>query len=190
MKPTENETEMTDIHVKDIMIKSVIISDMKETIFEAAKNMSEYAIGSVVVTNDNKPVGIVTERDIVRRVVSRDMPAKQVSVFDVMSTPLNIIAPDAKVIDAVRIMKERDVKRLIVYKNGEMVGIITDTDVIRGYPRITKVISDMVDTSRILAPHEAKGWLLGFCKECGNYSFALEYVDNILICGICRDKLC
>lgn len=185
----QSEAGMTELHVRDIMRKSVITSSMKETILDAAKKMSEYGIGSVVVTNDDKLVGIVTERDIVRKVASRDMSAKQVSVFDVMSTPLISIAPDAKVIDAVRIMKERDVKRLIVFKNEEMVGIITDDDVIRCHPGITRVISDMIDSSRRLAPREAKGWLLGFCEECGNYSFALEYVGNRLICEVCREKL-
>jgi Predicted signal-transduction protein containing cAMP-binding and CBS domains len=185
----QSEAGMTELHVRDIMRKSVITSSMKETILDAAKKMSEYGIGSVVITDDDKPVGIVTERDIVRKVVSRDMSAKEVSVFDVMSTPLISIAPDVEVIDAVRMMKERDVKRLIVFKNGEMVGIITDNDVIRCHPGITRVISDMIDSSRRLAPQEVKGWLLGFCEECGNYSFALEYVGNRLICEVCREKL-
>ena len=187
--PTERGARMTELHVRDIMRKSVITSSMKETILDAAKKMSEYGIGCVVVMNDDKPVGVVTERDIVRKVASRDMSAKQVSVFDVMSTPLISIAPDVEVIDAVRMMKERDVKRLIVFKNGEMVGIITDDDVIRSHPGITRVISDMIDSSRRLVPQEVKGWLLGFCEECGNYSFALEYVGNRLICEVCREKL-
>lgn len=184
----ESEAGMTELHVRDIMRKSVITTSMKETILDAAKKMSEYGIGSVVVTNGDKPVGIVTERDIVRRVVGRDMSAKQVTVFDVMSTPLISIASDAEVIDAVRIMKERDVKRLIVFKNEEMVGIITDGDVIKCHPGITRVISDMIDSSSRLAPQEVKGWLLGFCEECGTYSFALEYVGNRLICEVCREK--
>ncbi len=104
-------------------------------VFYAANVMRERARGSLVVVDDGKPVGIVTERDIVRRVVAEGRSPSATKVGDIMSTPLISVGPEATVAAAVRIMYENGIRRLPVVENDRVVGMLTVTDLARAMYR-------------------------------------------------------
>lgn len=97
----------------------------------AASIMKERARGSLVVVDDGKPVGIITERDIVRRLVAEGKNASATQVGEIMSTPLISVGPEATLAAAVRVMYENGIRRLPIVENDRVIGIITSTDLAR-----------------------------------------------------------
>ncbi len=113
--------------VKDLMTKNVVTIDADKTVVEAAVLMSENDIGDLVVVEKNTPVGIVTERDFVRRVLA-ERKSVNTKVSEVMTTPLKVIDPDAPIKEAARRMVNRKIRRLPVIKDNKLVGILTAAD--------------------------------------------------------------
>jgi CBS domain-containing protein len=116
--------------VKDVMTKTVITVDANKTVIEAAALMAENDVGNLIVMDDNTPIGIVTERDFVRRVLAKEKPSKT-KISEVMSTPLRVIDPDASLKETARRMVRKRIRRLPVIKDNKLVGIITTTDFAR-----------------------------------------------------------
>ncbi len=116
--------------VKDVMTKTVINIESNKTVIEAAALMAENDVGNLIVMDDNIPIGIVTERDFVRRVLAQDKPS-QTRISEVMSTPLKVIDPDAPLKEAARRMVRKKIRRLAVISDNKLVGIITATDFAR-----------------------------------------------------------
>ena len=116
--------------VKDVMTSTVITVESKKTVAEAAALMAEKDVGNLIVMEDNMPIGIVTERDFVRRVLAKEKTPKT-KISEVMSTPLRVIDPDAPLKEAARRMVRKRIRRLPVIEDNKLVGIITATDFAR-----------------------------------------------------------
>ncbi len=112
------------------MTKNVITIDSGKTVFEAADLMSQNNVGDLVVMDKDIPVGIVTERDLVRRVLA-ERKSLDIKVSEVMTTPLRVIDPDAPLKEAARRMVNKGIRRLPVIKDNKLVGIITTADFAR-----------------------------------------------------------
>jgi CBS domain-containing protein len=122
--------------VQDFMTKDVVTIDADKTVFEAAQLMTEKGIGDLVVMEGKIPVGIVTERDFVRRVVGQRKPL-DCKVSEIMTAPLWVVYVDTPLKEAARKMVARNIRRLPVLKKKELVGIITATDFARHLSRKT-----------------------------------------------------
>ena len=118
-----------EITVKDIMTKSVLSVDASMTVNEAAKMMEDAKVGSVIVMENNTPVGIVTDRDFAVKVAAH---AYQIStpVKQIMSSPLIAISPDETVWMVSDLMYTRGVRKLPVIENEQVVGMVTATDLV------------------------------------------------------------
>ena len=116
--------------VKDVMTKTVITIESNKTVIEAATLMAENDVGNLIVMKDSVPLGIVTERDFVRRVIAEDKPLKT-KISEVMSMPLRVIDPHAPLKEAARRMVSKKIRRLAVINDTKLVGIITATDFAR-----------------------------------------------------------
>lgn len=114
--------------VKEVMKKNVITIDAEKTIEEACKIMGEKHIGSLIVTIDNKPYGIFTERDLISKVISKNIDIKKAKVKEYMSFPLIFVKPDIHIREAAKIMVEMRIRRLPVIENDKLVGIFTSSD--------------------------------------------------------------
>ena len=113
--------------VREFMTKDVVTIDAQKSVFEAAELMVQRDIGDLVVCDGEKPVGIITERDFVRRVVAKKMPL-DCKVSEIMSAPLWVVYADNSLNEAARKMVARKVRRLPVLEKNTLVGIITATD--------------------------------------------------------------
>ena len=113
--------------VRDFMTKGVVTIDVQKTVFEAAEIMTQKEISDLVVVDGKKPIGIITERDFVRRVVAKRM-ALDCKVAEIMTTPLWVVYADNSLNEAARKMIARKIRRLPVLEKNELVGIITATD--------------------------------------------------------------
>jgi CBS domain-containing protein len=116
--------------VKDVMTKTVITVESTKTVTEAAALMAENDVSNLIVLEDNMPIGIITERDFVRRVLAKEKSPKT-KISEVMSTPLRVIDPDATLKEAARRMVRKRIRRLPVIKDNKLVGIITAADFAR-----------------------------------------------------------
>jgi len=121
---------MTEITVDKIMHKKVILARSDSTVMKAANEMVDKKIGSLVVIEEKKPVGIVTETDIVRKVVASGVSSKLITLGDIMTKNLITINKDESIFEASKIMHENKIKRLPVTDGDEVVGIITSTDIV------------------------------------------------------------
>ncbi len=113
-----------------IMTRKVITVPAKEKVSKALDIMSKKDIGSLVVLNKDQPVGIVTERDIVRRLVN-DWETPKIPVMDLMSHPLVTAEPETPSWEAFRTMLKKRIRRLPVLDRGKLVGIVTERDLFR-----------------------------------------------------------
>ncbi len=116
--------------VKDVMTKTVITIESNKTVIEAAALMAEKDVANLIAMDNNTPIGIVTERDFVRRVLAKEKSSKT-KISEIMSTPLKVIDPDAPLKEAARRMVRKRIRRLAVIKDNKLVGIITATDFAR-----------------------------------------------------------
>jgi len=116
--------------VKDIMTENVVSIGVDSSVFEAAELMSSSQLGCLVVVDGEAPVGIVTERDIVRRVVAKRLPVNT-KVSEVMSKSLITVDPDASLKEAARLMSSNMIRRLPVSKDNKLIGIVVAADFVR-----------------------------------------------------------
>ena len=116
--------------VSDIMKKKMISIDETKTIKEAASLMNEAKIGSIIITKDDIPVGILTERDFVTKIAVEEIPLS-VSLSQVMIKPLLVVTPNQTVWEAAEIMKNMQVHRLAVQEGSKIIGMVTTTDLIK-----------------------------------------------------------
>jgi len=114
--------------LRDIMIKKVITIELDKTAKDAAKLMAEHSIGSLVIVSDGEPAGIVTERDLVRKVCAKDIASSKVPLSNVMSSPVIWAEPDVPIETAVQRMFNNKIRRLLVLEDGKLVGIVTVSD--------------------------------------------------------------
>ncbi|MEM4295486.1 MAG: CBS domain-containing protein [Candidatus Anstonellales archaeon] len=130
------------LKVKDVMKTNVVVINADAPVKEAAKLMARHNIGSVVVIEKNEVKGILTERDIVRKMVAEEKQAN-IKVKDIMSHPIVVTAPDVSLETAAKIMKKNNVRRLpVIDKKGYIVGIITENDILRLLPSVLDLIEE------------------------------------------------
>lgn len=177
-------TEQGDIPVSQVMTKGVIVISSTAPINKVAELMARNKIGSVIVMEKGRAVGIMTERDIVRKVVAKKMKFTT-PVKKIMSTPMRVIEENQKVTDAVALMKKYKIKRLpVIDAQKRLVGIVTDTDITRAVPGIIDLISEVSDIQRFEATTES----VGICNKCGLYSETLVNVGGEFLCEECREE--
>ena len=125
----EMDQDARGITVKDIMTKSVISVDSTITVNEAAKMMEDAKVGAVIVMENNTPVGIVTDRDFAVKIVAH---AYQITtpVKQIMSSPLIATSSDETVMMVADLMHTRNIRKLPVIDNDQVVGMITSTDLV------------------------------------------------------------
>lgn len=130
--------------VRDIMTKPVKTARPDSSVAEVVRKMNKFGIGSIVVVERGQPVGVITERDILSKVVEPCIDPRNIRAKDVMSSPVITIREDATVEEAAELMAKRGVKKLPVVNNGKLVGIVTSTDIVRNAPSLLELIKEMV----------------------------------------------
>ncbi len=114
--------------VRDIMQKNVITIQEDKSALDASKLISEKDISFLVIVKDDKPIGVITERDFVRKVAAQDKQASLILLSEIMSYKFRWVEPSTKIEDAVQKMLNHNIRRLIVLEDEKLVGVITQTD--------------------------------------------------------------
>jgi signal-transduction protein with cAMP-binding, CBS, and nucleotidyltransferase domain len=113
------------------MIEQIVTIEPSATVKQAAELMNMHEIGCLVVVNCKKPIGILTERDMINRIICESRESEATKVIDIMSKPLITASPNMRAGDAAKLMFERNIKKLPVVENGRLVGLVTITDLLR-----------------------------------------------------------
>ena len=116
--------------VRQIM-RTIVSVDSKTKAKDAARLMAEKHIGSLIANREGLPFGIITERDLMEKIVVQGADPAKVAVGEIMTAPLATVEASATVIDAARKMNEKRVKRLVVTEHDQIIGIISQTDVVQ-----------------------------------------------------------
>ncbi len=117
--------------VKDVMVKEIITVNPTTKIRDAVELMNKNQIGCLVVTRKGKPVGIITERDVLKKIVCRCKNPEQTRVSEIMSKPLIVGRVDMDWLEAVKLMLDRNIKKLPILDDERLVGLVTLTDIAR-----------------------------------------------------------
>jgi len=131
------------LQVKDVMVKNLITVEAEDTVKKAAELMDKHDIGCLIVINYSNPIGIVTERDMLKKVILERRDPGKLKVGNIMSAPLITSHPTAEVRDAVRLMNERRIKKLPVMEDGNLIGLVSLTDVMRSLAYFEHVVSSL-----------------------------------------------
>jgi CBS domain-containing protein len=128
------------VSVSELMTKQVKTVRPDTSVREVVATMNRLGIGSVVVVQGDRPVGIITERDVLSRVVEACIPPETRKAREIMTSPIVAIDQNASVKEATQIMVHRKIKKLIVVDQGKLVGIITHTDIISKMPNMMSTL--------------------------------------------------
>ena len=130
--------------VRDVMSKDVKVVRPDTLVKEVVATMNKFDIGSIVVVQGDRPVGIITERDILKRIVEPCLAPEALRAREVMSSPVVTINATASIDEAANIMAKKNLKRLLVMDNGKLVGILTFTDIVTQVPNMLGILEELV----------------------------------------------
>ncbi|MDG6220174.1 MAG: CBS domain-containing protein, partial [Candidatus Thermoplasmatota archaeon] len=138
-----------------------------------------------MIVKEDKPLGIVTERDILAKIVAAGKKPEKVKLADIMTSPLITVTPNADITEVARLMAKHNVRRLGVVSQEQLVGIITTADIMSVS---THLISTSEDLRNLVCRDSDQGeYVSGYCEECKTYSINLASIEGMLVCEQCRD---
>lgn len=168
--------------VRDIMASPPVTAPPDLSVLDAARLMKERNIGSLIVEDGARPVGILTERDLVGKVVAEGLDPKVTRVRELMSSPLLTIPPEMDVLEAAQVMARHHVRRLPVLNGSMLLGIVSERDILEVSP-------DLIEITRALGPpageEEAEEQFLSKCEACNCLTDGLRTSDGMLLCEDC-----
>lgn len=133
------------ILVRDVMTKEPRVVRRDTNVQEIVATMNKYDISSIIVVEEKRPVGIVTHKDILSKLVQARIPPDAVTAREVMTSPVVTISEESSVEEAARLMSKKHIKKLIVTgNNNELAGIITSSDIVREEPRMTELLNQLL----------------------------------------------
>jgi CBS domain-containing protein len=190
----------TDLPVSDVMSRNLITADIAETADKLGSIMENSKVGCLIITKNSHPVGIVTERDLVIKVISKNTLPSKVRAEQIMSEPLITITPEKSVDFASREMARRKIRRLPVVQGKRLIGLVSDSDLIMVSSELSEILRDLIRQNN---PHgefsygseeemERKtpgSFIQGICEVCQKFKESLEYVDGKYVCVSCKEDL-
>jgi len=177
-----------DILVEEVMTKSPRTGSPNMTVKEAAVLMRDEKVGSLIIVEDGIPIGIVTERDFLNKIVSENKVPSKTMVKDIMTSPLITATAKESLSDAAKRMSSLHVRRLPVVKDDTLVGILTENDMLRISHSLIELTREWSRLNRGGIGREKEPQVFtGYCENCGQFSIDLRLNSGELRCPECRD---
>ena len=180
----------TGYTVHDCMTTKPISINPDATIQQCAKEMKSSHVGAIVVKNDHKSVGLVTEQDIVRHVVAEGKDGSKIKVIDLMEKNLHTISPEDDIYDALIKMRDYNIRHLPVIEDGKMVGLLTLKDILKIEPSLFELLVEKFNLreesrkpiNRVISKE-------GICQGCGTYVESIKQTKSgSLLCYRCAKE--
>ena len=132
------------ILVRDIMRRNVKTVRTDDSVHAAVLKMNKFQIGSVIVTNNGRAVGIITERNILERIVEPRLDPATIWAKDIMSAPLVTVDPNDTVDEAAKVMAQKRIKKLPVVEGDKIVGVVSTSDIVRANPTQIGILEELL----------------------------------------------
>ena len=132
------------ILVRDVMTKEPRVVRRDTNVQEVVATMNKFDISSIIVVEGKRPIGIITHKDIIAKLVQTRIPPDAVTAREVMTTPVLTINEEASIDEAARLMVRKHIKKLAVTNNNELVGIITSSDLMREAPKLAELLDELL----------------------------------------------
>lgn len=175
-----------EVPIKEVMTDGVIAIENDKTVLDAAKLLKDEDIRGLVVVDGGEAVGVVVCRDIVYEAVAEIKDSAETSVEEVMSSDL-IVAEEEELLDEVAMaMTRNEISRVPVVRDDMLVGILTQSDIIRAWPGFAEILEEEqeMDAEAVPRPQTQSG----NCESCENYSEELVEEGGMLLCPECRGR--
>ena len=169
------------------MSARVISVALGSSVNEAARVMKHEDIGSVIVCEGGKPVGIVTREDITNKVAAFDKQPSKVTVKEIMTSPVVTASPDEDIIDVAKRMNKYGFERLPVKQLNKLVGFVSVRDILKVSPGLLELLRDHFDEEE-RAEEGREEQNAGECELCGNYSENLHSKNDQWVCDTCTEE--
>jgi len=177
----------TRLAVRDVMTRTVVTATPDMSAAQAGKKMVENRVGSVIIVKDGRPVGIVTESDMVAKVIFKNVKPSSIKLEQLMSKPLITTKSSDDIHEAVLMMAQKKIRRLPVIDGDELVGIVTDADVIQVSSEINQILDNLIEMNRESVLDRRDVIITqGECEECEEFSEDLRQEGGRLKCPGCR----
>lgn len=144
MREVEVNTVAGVILVRDVMETDVKTVRPDSSVMEAIQKMNKFDVGSIVVVQERRPVGIITERDILRKILEPGLDPVTVRARQIMSSPIVTTKEDLAIEEAAKIMTTKKIKKIPVVRDGRLIGIVTATDLVRSEPKMISLLEDLL----------------------------------------------
>jgi signal-transduction protein with cAMP-binding, CBS, and nucleotidyltransferase domain len=144
---SENKTEeksLIPIKAEDVMNTDVVILDENISVKKAAEIMSQVGVSAIIAIAEGKTKGILTERDILKRIVAEGKNSRKTKVKDIMSSPLITIGPSTDLEEVARLMFEKEIKNLPVSHENRLIGLVNLQDICRIQPEILRLLKQVM----------------------------------------------
>lgn len=149
----ENEAEekiLIPMKAEDVMAREVVTLDEDVSAKKAAEIMAQEGVSAIIVTSEGKAKGILTERDILKRIVAEDKDSRKTKVKEIMSSPLVTIEPSTDLEKAAHLMFEKKIKHLPVIHENRLIGLISLQDICKLQPEILRILRQAMETPKNL----------------------------------------
>ena len=156
---------LDSIGITNLMNKNIIVAEQNLDIIGVSRIMSNNNIGCVIVVdnlNTRKPIGIITERDIVRTIGMLQPHQLIVPIREHMSHPLITLSSNATVSDAIKLMYERKIRRVVILENDKLAGILTDKDIFRALVENKDLLSTVITSNLHIPENQMKNEISHF----------------------------
>ncbi len=181
---------MRDIRVKEVMSRNPVIVSGDISVMEGAKLMKGKGVSTLLIREGDRIIGIVTDRDLVTKVLAEGANYMDTKLRDIMSSPVIMIPQDESVSSAAKIMTTRRIRKLPVIDGSKIVGLLSENDIARISPdliALAREYAEMHRNSEVRNPGEE--YIVGKCEMCGQYSLRLRNYNGMLVCPDCYDSL-
>lgn len=177
--------------VRDVMSSPVIAMGEDAPANRVAELMDKHDLGCIIVTNkEGKPLGIITERDLVVRVLAKNAKPDTLKANEVMTSPLITIEPDATISDAARKMSKLNIRRLGVIYKKQITGLLSSKDILGVMPELIEIIQERARIeNENNEKEETTAPPAGYCDHCGAWSDDLKQHNGEFLCEDCRVEL-
>lgn len=179
---------MTGITVSEAMSTKPVSVRPSTSVLECARQLAEHDVGSLLVREGPRVFGILTEQDVVRKVVAPALDARRTSAGEIMTSPVQAIEPEKDLYEAILLMKNLDIRHLPVLDRGRVVGFLSEKDIMRLEPALLDVLDaapDIREERRKPLPEQILGE--GACEICGEFSMHIAATRDGRICPRCKE---
>lgn len=174
--------------VREVMTPDPITVSPRMRLNHAAALMKEGEVSSLIVVSKGVPVGIATEKDFVEKAVASNAKPSQLTVKDIMSSPLVTVSPSVDIVQAARAMASLRIRRLAVLENGRLVGILTEGDILKISPELIEITREFESINTRAEKISDEIIIMGICEGCQAFSEELREHEGLHLCKTCFDE--